>query len=108
MKNIVRRYGFIIGTALAVTALSGPAFAQGMGQGMMGQGMGHGMMGQGGGMVMSQCVPEIKKHCADVPHGSAEIPACLEKHKAELSDDCKKALDQRGPMGGPMGGGMGR
>ena len=71
--------------AFVATAFSVPVNAQGQGRGM--------------GMVMTNCEAEIKKHCADVPHGAAEVPKCLEKHMSELSDACKSALQNRGPKG---------
>lgn len=55
--------------------------------------------GPGQGLVITHCKDEIAKYCADVPHGAGAVPACLEKHKANLSDACKTALDSRGPHG---------
>ena len=81
-----------IAAALAASVVAGSALAQGMGP----QGQGRGMM-MGGGMVMDQCKAEIAKYCAQVPHGAGGVPACLQEHNAELSDQCKTALSGKGP-----------
>ena len=69
------------GAALALTLVSGAAFAQ----------------GKGPANVAKNCQAEIAKYCADVPHGNGQVPVCLKKHDKDLSATCKAALARRGP-----------
>lgn len=51
---------------------------------------------QPNGPVASNCGPEIQKFCKDKEHGHGEVRACLEAHKAEVSQTCKDALEHTG------------
>ncbi len=53
--------------------------------------------GPGRGLVAANCKAEIATFCSSLRHGSAQIPACLNKNRAELSAQCRSALDRRGP-----------
>ena len=95
MKMLLR---LALGAAVATAVLPGPVLAQGTGQGLVG----------------TYCKAEIAKFCPNVPHQRGAVPACLEQHQAELSDDCRQALASKGPgwgqgrgMGGMGMGGMG-
>lgn len=77
---------------IAAVAVTSPVYAQGMGQGMgMGRGMGPGM-----GPVAKLCTKEIAAHCAKVEQGPA-LRTCLEAKSAELSEDCRVAVESTGP-----------
>ena len=66
------------------------------GGGWGGRGLNRSPMGPG--HTMQNCMPEIQKFCADAPHGAGAVPACLEEHRNDLSDACKAALENRGPI----------
>jgi len=87
MKTLMK---VALGATLAAMALSAPAFAQGTGDGLVG----------------THCKAEIAKYCADIPHGQGAVPKCLTEHKAELSQQCQWALENKGPGWG-QGQGMG-
>ena len=40
------------------------------------------------------CVKDVQKLCPDVPPGGGRVQACLEKQKANISDDCRKQVDR--------------
>lgn len=63
--------------------------------------------GAGQGLVGTYCKPEIAKFCPNVPHQRGAVPLCLERHAAQLSQDCKWALANKGPGWG-RGQGMAR
>lgn len=48
------------------------------------------------------CRADIEQYCAADQKGR-ERRMCLQDHRDKLSDDCKKALDQRGNGGGRHG-----
>lgn len=73
---------------IAAVAVTSPVSAQGMGQGM---GMGPGM-----GPVAKLCTKEIAAHCAQVQQGPA-LRTCLEAKSAELSENCRVAVELTGP-----------
>jgi hypothetical protein len=41
------------------------------------------------------CKADYEKFCTGTAPGGGRIVACLSKQRAQLSDDCKKALDTR-------------
>ena len=47
------------------------------------------------GLIMTNCKNEIQTYCPKVEHGMGRVPACLEKHQDQLSDQCKQALKIR-------------
>ncbi len=54
------------------------------------------------------CADDVQKFCKDVKPGGGRIIRCLEEHRSELSDGCKKQLEAdktrmqgQGPGGGP-------
>ncbi len=49
------------------------------------------------GAQMMACAGDRETFCSGVPMGGGRVAACLEEHKAQLSDGCKHAL---GGMGG--------
>lgn len=48
------------------------------------------------GPVATACAEEITKFCADKKHVNREVRTCLEAHKSQLSDSCKKTLETTG------------
>ncbi|GBD27624.1 hypothetical protein HRbin30_02977 [bacterium HR30] len=40
------------------------------------------------------CASDIEKFCQDVKPGKGRYRACLKAHESELSDACKKHLEQ--------------
>jgi hypothetical protein len=44
----------------------------------------------------NQCMPDLKKFCADVKAGQGRGLACLQKHQKEVSPTCTDALKQTG------------
>ena len=87
MKTILKT--ILSGAILSAMASTG-SFAQGGGQGLVG----------------TNCKADIAKYCANVPHGTGAVPACLAKHKDKLTTACKTALARKGPGGG-LGQGKG-
>lgn len=59
--------------------------------------------GSGSGPVGSSCAADIAKFCADKKHVGRQVRTCLEARRAELSDDCRTAIENTGG-----GRGMGR
>ena len=41
------------------------------------------------------CKPDFQKLCGDVKPGSGRIMECLDSKHDQLSEDCKKVVDQR-------------
>jgi hypothetical protein len=41
------------------------------------------------------CKADYEKYCLGTTPGGGRVVACLNKQRAQLSDDCKKALDTR-------------
>jgi hypothetical protein len=76
---------------LAATAfvVSDPAQAQGRGYGL--------------GPVASLCAADISAYCAGLRHGNRAVRNCLNRHRADVSQSCRSALDNTGG-----GRGMGR
>lgn len=66
--------------AVAMSFLTAPALAQ----------------GDGTGPVAEACKADIEKFCAGIEHGEGKVRACLEEHKDEVSEACKKALETTG------------
>lgn len=52
---------------------------------------------KGNGPVMTKCKTDIEKYCADKKHVKGEVRSCLEEKKAELTEECKMALESTGP-----------
>jgi hypothetical protein len=53
---------------------------------------------QGGGspaerQVGQACMPDIRRHCANVERGDGRIVACLRQNSEKVSPECRKALD---------------
>ena len=44
--------------------------------------------------VMSECRPDIEKHCSDVKFGEGRIISCLNENNASLADACKAVVPQ--------------
>ena len=42
------------------------------------------------------CAADLRKLCKDVPVGGGRIQACLKQHEAEVSEACRKTLDELG------------
>ena len=40
------------------------------------------------------CAEEIAKHCKEVKPGGGRILSCLDEHQKELSDSCRKKLEE--------------
>ena len=40
------------------------------------------------------CAEEIAKHCKEVKPGGGRILGCLDEHQKELSDSCRKKLEE--------------
>lgn len=59
--------------------------------------------GAGSGPVGRSCAADIAKFCTEATHGGRKVRSCLEAHRAQVSDDCRAALDGTGG-----GRGMGR
>jgi hypothetical protein len=57
----------------------------------------------GGGPVASLCAADISAYCAGLPHGNRAVRNCLNRHRADVSQSCRSALDNTGG-----GRGMGR
>lgn len=48
------------------------------------------------GRLITECKTEIAQYCADQPHDGTSVPACLEKHRRQLSHACKIVLAIKG------------
>jgi hypothetical protein len=81
--------GIVLAFGLSLSA--GAALAQGMGDGR--------------GPVGQLCTKEIAAFCKDKQHGAGAVRACLEARRADLSEQCRSALDG---TGGGRGSGMPR
>jgi hypothetical protein len=46
--------------------------------------------------AQSVCAEDIRRLCQNVPVGGGRVQACLQQHQAELSDACRKKLDELG------------
>jgi len=88
MSTILR----VAAVAFVAVADAAPVLAQGAGQ----------------GPVATACKAEIEKLCSGKQHVGGEVRACLEAKKAEVSADCKTALDSTGPGKGQGGPGAGK
>lgn len=44
-------------------------------------------------MAKGECAEEQQKFCADVIEAKGDVGACLEQHKAEVSEACKARLE---------------
>jgi hypothetical protein len=62
--------------------------------------------GMGMGPVAKLCAAELEKHCAGQRGPAAR--SCLEAKEAELSEDCRVALESTGPDRGPGTGPVAR
>lgn len=57
-------------------------------------GKGGGSGAKRGGRVQA-CQPDIAKLCKDVPRGAGRLAECLRSHEAQLSAECKEALNKK-------------
>ncbi|NIP89223.1 MAG: hypothetical protein GWO21_09840, partial [Gammaproteobacteria bacterium] len=46
----------------------------------------------------NECLDDAEKHCADVELGEGRVINCLKKHKADIDERCKHALQDTGMM----------
>ena len=46
------------------------------------------------GHKLAACKADVDKLCKDAPRGSGGVGRCLREHEAQLSEACKKAIDQ--------------
>jgi hypothetical protein len=54
--------------------------------------------------IRSACRGDYQQHCAGVPTGGAAALSCLEKNKAQLSENCQKAVSAASGAEAPAGG----
>ena len=47
-------------------------------------------------MAEPVCAADVRKLCGDVPIGGGRIQKCLQQHEAEVSEACRKKLDDLG------------
>ncbi len=52
------------------------------------------------GPVATPCKADTATFCADKPHGSGQVRACLDANKDKVSAACKAALEGHAPGGG--------
>ena len=46
--------------------------------------------------VANQCWDDLVEHCGEVEMGEGRVASCLLEHKAEVSEDCRRAIDDVG------------
>jgi hypothetical protein len=46
-------------------------------------------------MAKGECEQDKQKFCAEVVKAQGNVGACLDEHKAEVSDACKKRLGSK-------------
>ena len=52
------------------------------------------------GPVATPCKADVASFCADKPHGTGQVRACLDANKEKVSAECKSALESHSPGGG--------
>ncbi len=60
------------------------------------------LVAAGSGRAEPPCRADVKKFCADAPAAGGKVQACLKAHETELSQACKKHLDDIGHRSGPL------
>lgn len=55
------------------------------------------------GPFVATCRYDIVQFCADEPPGSGRVGSCLQKHRDELSPECKDRVDQVNKPDAPAG-----
>jgi len=46
--------------------------------------------------LAEECWDDLEKYCAEVEMGEGRVGTCLLEHKAEVTDDCRQAIDDVG------------
>ena len=46
--------------------------------------------------LATECIDDIETYCGEVELGEGRVGSCLLDHKAEVSDDCRQAMDDVG------------
>ncbi len=46
--------------------------------------------------LATQCLDDLEKHCAEVEMGEGRVASCLLEHKKEVTEGCRKAIDDTG------------
>jgi hypothetical protein len=46
--------------------------------------------------LATECFDDLEKYCAEVELGEGRVGTCLLEHKAEVTDDCRQAIDDVG------------
>jgi hypothetical protein len=55
--------------------------------------------------VLEACKDDLDKHCKGIEPGGGRLQVCLDQHKSELSDSCKKAVAALPPQAKTAAGG---
>lgn len=56
--------------------------------------------GQGREELKRYCIGDATTFCGDVDPGSKAMEACFEKHRKELSENCRRAIEAYQARGG--------
>ena len=46
--------------------------------------------------LATECIDDIEEYCGEVELGEGRVGSCLLDHKADVSDDCRQAMDDVG------------